>query len=308
MNVLAKTKGISYDDWLSERMKGIGGSDASIILGLNKWKSPFQLWMEKTGQVEAEPAGLAARLGRELEQLVAKMFEEETGLKVRRRNAILVNSQNPFMIANIDRLIVGERVGLECKTTSAFKSGDWKNGEIPFEYYCQCQHYMEVTGFKKWWIAVLIGNQQFTYKLLERDEPFIQGLIAAERKFWDCVQTMTPPDPDGSAACGEFLDKRFADCMPGSIMNLPVEASEILNQYEKAKDAEKAAKEQKEAAENRIKLLLGETESALSPDGRRIFWKSIVSNRFDSKTFQKEHDQLYRDYCKSSSYRKFELK
>src|SRR5690606_3541619 len=108
--VLVSTNDLNRDEWLHARAKGIGGSDASVILGLNKWKTPFELWLEKTGQVIPESSqSEAAYWGTVMEDIVAKEFETRTGKKVRRRNATFQHPKYPFLIANVDRLVVGEK-------------------------------------------------------------------------------------------------------------------------------------------------------------------------------------------------------
>ena len=106
----------------------------------------------------------SAYFGNVLEEVVAQEFAKRTGLKVQRRNAILQHPAYPWMLANVDRLIVGERIGLECKTASEYLKKEWEGEEIPVTYLLQCQHYMAVTGYEAWWIAVLIGGNKFVYK------------------------------------------------------------------------------------------------------------------------------------------------
>ena len=112
------TKDMSRESWLWFRRHSIGGSDAAAIVGLNNFRSPLGVWLDKMGKVEEEPETEAMRLGRDLEEYVAERFTEATGKKVRRKNAIIYNSAYPFAHANIDREIVGEKAVLECKTTS----------------------------------------------------------------------------------------------------------------------------------------------------------------------------------------------
>lgn len=109
--------------WLKMRKAGIGGSEAAAIVGLNPWKSAFQLWMEKTGQVEPEDLSDNEYVywGNVLEQAVADRFCELTGKKVQRRG-MLQDDEYPYMLASVDRMVVGENAGLECKTTNAFNS------------------------------------------------------------------------------------------------------------------------------------------------------------------------------------------
>src|SRR5690554_2691682 len=169
MVIAANTLDMTREQWLEERRKGIGGSDAAAIAGLSRYRSPIQVYMDKLGLIEPPEENEAMYWGRKLEDIVAEEFSIRTGLKVRRRNAILQHPEYPFMLANVDRLIVGKNEGLECKTTSAYRADEWKDDGIPWEYAIQCYHYMAVTGYKAWWIAALIGGNQFIYKRIERD-------------------------------------------------------------------------------------------------------------------------------------------
>lgn len=138
-------------------------------------------------------------------------------MKVRRSNVMYQNQEYPFMIADVDRVIIGEDAGLECKTASAYNADKWKNGEIPAHYMIQCYHYMAVTGKRAWYIAVLILGQDFKYAKLEWDKEIIQNLIAVESGFWNKhVIPKCLPDPDGTKASEEVLEKYFRISKKGS--------------------------------------------------------------------------------------------
>ena len=87
------------------------------------------------------------------------------------------------MLADVDRLVVGEDAGLECKTANAYNADKWKDGKIPAHYMIQCYHYMAVTGKKNWYIAVVILGQEFKYAKISWDEEMIQNLITVEENF-----------------------------------------------------------------------------------------------------------------------------
>ena len=129
-----------HDKWLEMRNKGIGGSEAAVIVGMNRWKSPFQLWLEKTGEVEPEDLSNNEFVywGTVLEQCVADRFAELTGKRVTKRG-MLQDEEVPYFFANVDRVVVGENAGLECKTTNAYAKDAWEGDNIPDAYYCQCQ-------------------------------------------------------------------------------------------------------------------------------------------------------------------------
>ena len=187
------TVGMTRMEWLKQRRNGIGGSDAAaIMLEDYKYQTPYGLWLDKTGAVPiTETSSLKCRMGTYLEPFVAELFTEATGLRVRRLNAMLFNDTYPFMFADIDRRIEGREEGLECKTTSAFNQNCFDD-EVYFpHYYVQMQHYMAVTGWKKWHLAVLIGNHKFMHYECERNEEDIAEIIRKESEFWDLVRTRT---------------------------------------------------------------------------------------------------------------------
>src|SRR5690625_505697 len=177
------TLGMSREDWLRERQKGIGGSDASSILGYNPWKSPFELYIEKTSDVVQEIDNEAIYWGNTLEDIVAQEFSRRTGKKVRRRNEIFRHKDYDWMIANIDRDVVGERALLECKTTNAFYYDQLQGDEIPPDTMCQIQHYMVVLDNERAYIAVQIGGQKIVWKEITRDDEFIEVMIEHEKHF-----------------------------------------------------------------------------------------------------------------------------
>ena len=164
------------------------------------------MWQEKTGQGEPEDLSDNEYVywGTVLEQAVADRFTELTGLKVKKCGT-LQSLDCPFMIANVDRLVVGENAGLECKTANGFKAKEWEGDNVPDGYYLQCQHYMAVTGCEKWYIACLIGGNHFVWKEIPRNEEDITALIEAEKAFWeDNVQGGIMPDVEiGRASCRE---------------------------------------------------------------------------------------------------------
>lgn len=306
---LIKTNPMTEIEWLRSRQLGIGGSDAGAILGVNKWKTPFQVYIEKTEEInEVNEQSEAAYWGTELEDLVAREFAKRTNKKVRRKNAILQNSEYPFMTANLDREIVGEKAFLECKTVNAFGASDWDSDEIPDSYLVQVMHYLAVTDYSKAYIAVLIGGQKFVYKEIDRDDELIKIIINSEMNFWNNhVLKKVPPTLDGSSAAEKFLKEKYKDTDPGKMVNLKSEYKDKIKDYFDIKNAMKALENQAKEIENNIKLELGEAEIGYTSD-YEIKWTSIKSNKFDSKKFKEAYPELYTQYLKSSSYRKFNIK
>lgn len=307
-NVLINTLNIDRDEWLRWRNRGIGGSDAAAIAGLNPWKSPISVYLDKTGQSEEQEDNERMRIGRDLEDYVAKRFSEATGIKVRRRNAILQHPEHEFMIANVDRILVGTDEGLECKVTNSYSASDWKEDKIPIHYEIQCHHYMAVTGYKAWWIAVLIGNQEFVYKKIERDEEIINYLIQIEKDFWENhVLKKEMPAPDGSEDAGDLIKMLYPEAIPGSSIDLPDDYLGSLNRRDEIEELIKKLEVEKSQIDQEIQNEMKEFEAATIGD-RKVTWKNIVSNRFDSTNFKKDHPGLYEEYINQSMYRRFQVK
>ena len=174
------TGNLSREEWLRLRKTGIGGSDAGAVLGLNPYSNAMKVFYDKTSEEIEETDNESARQGRDLENYVAERFVEAIGLKVRRSNYMFRNREHTFMIADVDRLIVGEDAGLECKTCSAYGADKWKDGEVPLHYMIQCYHYMAVTGKRAWYIAVAVLGKEFICRKIEWNDEIIEGLILAK--------------------------------------------------------------------------------------------------------------------------------
>ena len=308
-NILASTADMPYEDWLEYRKQGIGGSDASVVCGISRYKSPVELWMEKTDQIPPQEAGEAAYWGTQLESLVRAEFTKRTGIEVKRIKQLLQSEEHPFMLANLDGVCEVPDVGtciFEAKTASAYKAGEWED-TIPDEYALQLAHYMAVTGYQGAYIAVLIGGNTFRWKFIERDKELISMLIELESAFWNHVQDCTPPPLDGSEASAKFLSERFPDSVPKSQITLPDTAADLLAQYDEAIEQLEAVTERKQKAENLLKEMMGENEVGTAGD-RVITWKSITQERLDSKTLKAEHPALCKKYTNKTSYRRFTIK
>ncbi len=299
---LTSTLDMPREKWLELRKEGIGGSDAAVIMGVNPWKSPLELWLEKTGELADDEDNEAMYWGRMLEDMVAREFAKRTGKQVRRKNSLIKSKKHPFMLANIDRDVVGERAGLECKTTSGFYED---TGECPAHYYPQIQHYMAVLGYEKWYVAVLAGGQRFYIYEVPRNEAYIDEMISKERQFWDLVLSDTPPVADSGS--NDALAKMFPTAKDDEdVVELPGEAFELIIQYDRAHDAEKQAKEAKDEAANRLKQMLADNAKGVIFD-RTVRWTNVNRNNFDRRRFQKERPELYDQYVNSSSYRRFSV-
>lgn len=283
------TKGMSREEWLEHRRKSIGGSDASAIVGMNLYSSPYTVWADKLGKLPEKEDNEPMRLGRDLEEYVAQRFTEATGKKVRRENNILINPDYPFAHANVDRMIVGEDAGLECKTTSALNLKRFKNGEFPDTYYAQCVHYLATTGCQRWYLGVLILGVGFEWFVIERDEDEIKALMKSESDFWECVKTQTPPLADGSDSTTNTISTIYpeSDDTEVSLMAYESDLKQYMTFCSLIKDVEK----QRDEVGNRIKAFMGEASRGFG-NHHKVTWTSSVRSTFDYKRFSEEHPNM----------------
>lgn len=301
-------KDMSREDWLAERRKSIGGSDAASVLGLNPWNSAYSLWAEKTGAVIPEDISdkEAVRLGNDLEQYVAERFMEATGKKVQRSNYIWYNSDYPFAHANPDRMLVGESAGLECKTTSSYEiAGQLKDNEIPRNWYCQMIHYMMVTGAERWYLGALVFGKGFFWFDVQRNNAEIAALALAEKDFWRMVEDRVPPAIDGSEASSEAIKTIYKDSIPGSSVDLSICGANIETYNALCKQI-KELEFLKLEHENQIKDCLGNCESGFY-GATKITWKASSRKTFDRQLFEKHHGLIPDEYFKVSETRTFRV-
>ncbi len=305
---MAKTIDMPREEWLEVRRKGIGGSDAAAIVGLDRWRSAFDVYADKTGLKPEIEDNEAMRQGRDLEGYVASRFAEDTGKKVRQRNAILQHPECPHIIANIDRWVVGENAGLECKTTSVLNRAKFNQGEYPPSYYVQCVHYMAVTGAAKWYLAVLVLNKAFHIFEIERDEAEVNALVEAETRFWqDHVLKQIPPSPDGSEATSNLIKQLFPKAKEREQIAI-FGQEERIEQYITLDEQIKELTKQRDRLKQELQLELGEAEIGMA-QGYVVEWKNQVRQTLDTTRLKKEQAEIYANYLKpAQTVRVFKIK
>lgn len=307
--LLVSTVGMTRDEWLQQRRKSIGGSDAAGIIGLSKWSSPYSIWADKTCRLPDKPDSEAMRQGRDLEDYVARRWMEETGKKVRRLNSMIYNPAYPHSHADVDRWVVGENAGLECKTTSSMDLRKFDGVEFPEQYYCQCVHYMAVTGAERWHLAALVfGRGFYTFTLDRADvEKEIACLMAAEYAFWEQhVKPDVPPGMDGSDATTEALETIYRESSGETVELFGREA--LLDEYEQLKKSIDDLEERVQEITNIIKGDMRESEKAIA-GAYTVSWKPQNRAVFDRRRFEADHkDTDISEYFKISTARPFKIK
>lgn len=301
------TADMTREEWLQLRKTGIGGSDAGAVCGLNPYAGPMSVYRDKTSEVVEERDNEAMRQGRDLEDYVARRFMEETGRKVRRSRRMYRSEKHPFMLADVDRLVVGEDAGLECKTANAYQAGQWKDGKIPPHYLIQCLHYLAVTGRKEWYLAVVILGSEFLYRKVDRDEEVIGKLVAVEEAFWNRhVLPRVMPEPDGTKSCDEVLSRYFPAARKKSAIPL-LGIDEKLERREKLLGRIAELETEQKQIEQEIQCFMQDHEVAWN-DRYRVIWANVDTTKLDAKRIRKERPEIYRDFSRTTTSRRFTIK
>jgi putative phage-type endonuclease len=261
-----------------ERKGFLGGSDISAVMGVSRWKTPLQLWAEKTGEVE--PADLsenqAVQLGIELEEFCAKKFEKETGMKVRRAPQVYTSKENPFMSCQVDRLITGTDELLEIKTCSAWKEKEWEGEEIPQEYILQISWQLMITGRRIGHVCVLIGGQKFVYKKIEADPELFRKMTDAAITFWSMVQTKTPPVTE--AADNKFMVELYPSA--GELIKAAAQdVTDAVAMLQQTKAQIIALEETKDEIEAKLKAVIGDAQGVKTEE-YLVKWINIKGSTF----------------------------
>lgn len=271
--IIADRSKMTHEEWLNIRLNSIGGSEIATAIGASRWSSQFELWGQKTGRIErSNQSNEAIYWGTIMEPIIRDEFAKRTGMTVKTTNYIFASRTHPFLTANLDGFVDlgnGECAVLEIKTAGSYAEADWQDG-LPIEYFLQVQQYIYITGMKKAYVAVLLGGNTFKHLEVHRDDASINIIVQLATEFWNNVKADTPPPV---AAKDNGILASLYPTSQSTTIALPEEFNEVLATYESAKAAMEKAKEEKEAAEARIKEFMQENEVATCAKWK-VTWKT----------------------------------
>ena len=300
---LASTTQLSREEWLQIRSTGIGSSDAAAAIGLSSYKCSLSLWLEKTGRQQPEDLSNkeAVVWGTVMEPVLAKMYAERTGRKVRRVNAVLQHPEHPFMLANLDREVITESgTGiLEIKTAGFYSALQWEDG-VPVAYQCQVLHQLAVTGHAWADVAVLIAGQEFRIYRIERDDDKIADLIQREAQFWSWVANDQQPDPDGSYDAQQALLSLFPTDN-GQTLDFSESGpfNDLFAELLILRHRKEEIEEQESTLKHRIQAALGSATAAIFQQGK-VTWRKAKDRLVpDLDRLSQEHPELLQQYAKA---------
>lgn len=302
---LVDTRRLERADWLEVRKTGIGGSDAAAAVGLSPYKSPLALWLEKTGRDEGlekpDPTDTSEPVywGTLLEPIVAAAYTQQTGNRVRKVNAVLQHPEVPFMLANLDREILGcsEAFILECKTAGEFGARHWKLG-VPEYVQLQVQHQLAVTGKAAAHVAVLLCGQKLEVHRILRDEGLIANLIELETRFWEYVTSDTPPPADGSDSADRALRCLYPQDAGTTIdFTLDRGLSATFADFQHVRLQLSSLEERESQLKQAIQQAMGDATRAVFETGEVSWKRSKDSDAVDTKQMLTDYPDLAEQYA-----------
>jgi len=302
---LVSTTGMSEQEWIGVRRKGIGGSEIAAIAGLSPFETPLSVYLRKIGELPDKEETEAMYWGSVLENVIAEEYKRRhPEVRVRRVNAVLQHPEVPYFLANIDREIRMKGAPpmlLEIKTTSAWLRGKWRE-DIPDHVMCQVQWYMGICGYQTAVVAVLIGGQEYREFEVARDDEIIGYLQEIGRRFWEeHVIPRRAPAPEAGDV--DTVAAMYPESN-GQEIDLTPLAQDVLREYDEARAIEEAARQRRLAAEAKLKQLLGDHERALVGN-RRVSWPTVVTRRLDTEALRADHPDIYEQYVRETTYRRF---
>lgn len=306
-------------EWLESRRLGIGGSDVAAILGLSKYSSPYQLWLDKTGRSELEDnTSEPAYWGNMLEDIVAKEYAKRNGVKVQRVNATITHPEQDWMRANIDRAIINPDISgnvrikdgklttdriLECKTANQYLAklwGDEQSEQVPDYYLTQVQWYMGITGASMCGLGVLIGGQKFRSYQVAFDPELFEMLTDECSKFWnEHVQADVPPAP----TTFDDVLHRWSTHNPDQALQADDDLAQLVAEYKDLNATIKEASGELDTFKLQICTRMEDAEMIIAEEKRLATFKYQERNTLDSKALKAAHPDIYEQFVKTSSTR-----
>jgi len=307
------TRQMTETEWLKTRHHGLGGSDVAAVLGLSNYRTALDVYNEKI-QPEPAPREETPRMkaGKIMEATIARWWSKEYGYRIVRDNKIRIHPRYPYLLANLDRLILsasdnGRGTGiLECKNTSSWAFKQWEDDGLPLDFYAQVQHYFSVSGHKWGAVAVLIDGWDLKAVDILPDKEFIQMMTDRLSDFWnDHVLKSVPPEP----STNEEVKKLYPDSKPLSEIQATVETLDLVKTAIENKKNLRNLEEVQENYETQIKAVMKENEQLTFGGNPIATWKKTKPSRqFDKDTFSLEHPDLLEKFTiEKDGYRRFKL-
>lgn len=307
--------------WREARRQGIGSSDAAAILGMDRFSSAWDVYVDKIEDLVDEDQSAALEWGHRLEPVIAEKFaDDHPEFWSVKPTCMFRHGEHPFIMSNPDRLLLtlehdpetgdtwpSEPVAInECKSSRLDE--DWDGDYPPDRVLIQCQHQGLVHNLDTVYVSALLHGREYREFIVPRDDAVRNLLVEVEAEFWQRVEERRPPAVDGTEATSDALKRLYAEPVPESEVSFGDEVVELFTRRSKAKAEAKAAKTAADLADNELRALFGNATTLLVRGEKAATWNSVSTSRFDQKRFAEDHPELLAEYRVPSSYRRLDVK
>jgi putative phage-type endonuclease len=299
---------LNNQDFTQDRSKYLGGSDVGAILGLSPYKTPLDVWLEKTGKHSEQKDSLPLRFGSFAESFVANEYARATANALTEYPLAICHPQYPYLQGHIDRFITADSNSalfsddgsctashiLECKTANPFTQSQWGDtgsDEVPMSYLAQCHWYLSLTQLERCDLAVLFGNSDFRIYQIYRDKDLEATLIDTAIQFWQ-KHVIADVPPTGQTV-GDY-QKLFGEEVPGKTKEASDEIRALIKTIKDINAVMNTKEQELEAIKKLIMEQMQEAQELIYEGKVLATWKRPkASFRFDSKRFEAEHPDLF---------------
>ncbi len=302
---------LNNQDFTHNRVAFLGGSDIGAILGVSKYRSAMDVWLEKTGKQVDRKDTFALRFGSFAESVIADEYALLTAEKLVDYPQGLIHPKYSFCVGHIDRFILNSQdlplftAGgvlnakklLECKTANHYSQGDWGepgSDAIPLPYLCQCLWYLGITNLAEIDVAVLLGGSDLRIYTITRDLELEKLLFEKAAFFWtEHVQKDMPPKPQSIDDCQALFQRA---CV-GKSIEANHEMIALIQQLKTLEAQAQGDEEQIDIIKQQLMETMADAE-VLTCFGKPIItWKAPKpSYRIDTKRLSLEHPELIKAY------------
>jgi putative phage-type endonuclease len=257
------------------RRNGIGASDTPIIMGYSTYKTPYQLYLEKTGIVDDKEEELTEQQywGNALEPVIINRFREENGVEITFPDTIY-HPKHPFIFANLDGWIESEKAVVEAKCANSYQRKEWDMAStdgIPLNYLIQIAKQCAITDASRGYCAVLIGGMEYKQFVYERDLALEELIIQSDIDFWHCVQNKIEPAPMNTSDCR----LKFPTPHPDKVANATYKTFNALVELGEVKSKIKQLDQEEDELKMQIMSHMGTAEYLMGQDGELLAsWKA----------------------------------
>lgn len=263
---------------LADRRNHLGASDIAVLAGVSQYKQPFELYLEKIGELDSEARRSdsdRARMerGHRLEDVALDWDAEIRGLSIERIRRDIVHPRLPFIVVHPDARVKPWR---QTKRLLEAKTSARKWDEVPQHVEAQVQAQMAATGADVVDVVLLGFDGPPTAFEIPRNAELIAALEDLASSFWDRVQRRDPPPLDGSRATSQWLDRLFRE---GPEERADASQAEALDRLLRIRAEVKALEAEDDALVNALKFSMAGGSRLYAPGVGRIVWTAPAERR-----------------------------